>query len=282
MVETPLKVVILSGLPGAGKTYFAEHYADGYASVNERILNICFDRYDMKQLNVSPLIRDKIANTRPDTIILDGPWYTKESIAKLLNNVNKAISEKFIWSSTHTKYAMRHIDIIRFDGDESICRKNAETNDYVCPDHEYIDEPFIMDLHEKFGISRYKISIIPVPVEDWSHYKNTFEGYRLGNSDLLLSVSWITDGRDCDCWGACEPISPQCELKFEKFYELLYKICPSISEDEASIMLKDTCHQVSEKTEEDYYGSWTEDTYWVCDLKKLYSLLLERNLIKKD
>jgi len=280
MIGTPLKVIVTVGLPGSGKTYYTEHYHENHP--DEKVLPIYFDRYNMAELNIRQLIRQRLAQGYQETLILDGTWLTKDAIVKLLGLVNEAIEEKFVYSmyfrgQTHVRYEMRHIDIAYFPVNREACLKNTDDDSYndiienaIFDD---IDDAFISELHDRFGISKYKINITNIPVEDWSHYKDLFKSVRFGNHDYFSSEDWVTAGEEGDYNGDMTDLEPEQPKRFDKFYELISDICPNLSDDDKRKLFDECCYMIIDRTDEDYYGSWTEYACWRCDLKKLYALI---------
>lgn len=109
LTSTTPHVIIMVGIPGAGKTHFAEHFAKTFQApiVNTRSIGQAVD-LDLDTTNiVSNLLLEELLKTNK-TLIYEGPTDTKKQRAAISKKVTAAGYEPlFIWVQTESNEAKR-------------------------------------------------------------------------------------------------------------------------------------------------------------------------------
>ena len=99
-----------------------------------------------------------------------------------------------------------------------------------------------------------------------------------GRDGILMSERWSTGGTWGNCWGDSGTITAENPKEFVEFDRLLENVCPMITFLQYKRIYSE-CVTCENDYENDYYGGRETYAYWQCDLKKLYELLQELNLI---
>jgi hypothetical protein len=99
----------------------------------------------------------------------------------------------------------------------------------------------------------------------------------------MKSDTWCLGGTTGSCWGpekhTVSASTPP--TSFKEFDDVLERVCPNITFLQYKRIYN---HSVLSDTEHhsDYYGGSVEYGFYVCDLPKLYEMLVEMKLIKKE
>jgi len=287
-----IKVHILMGLPGSGKTTWAkEYYEKNHNKKGDKrlIIDICdldkiLEDYRMTYENMT--MRDVIQHvisrnmgsafrSRPyETIefeyIFDGLYTRMEEIDYTIDELRKAREES-------GSYATIDVIIHRWTPNIEFCLSNdsgrrEESSEITIKNAtvEYVD---VNPLIEKYGGN------FSFCVEVHEVIKATERQKFIGKyGKEIQSKSWTTGGMWGDCWGNEGSVSPEPVALFTELDEILLKVCPNLSYLEYKVMADKLIHQV-EKTSYGYYGSYEEYSYWTINTGELYDYLHEKNII---
>lgn len=91
---------------------------------------------------------------------------------------------------------------------------------------------------------------------------------------------WSLGGEGGNYLGKRWSISSEEQKEFVELDDFLIKVVPDISFLQYKRIFNHCVDKV-EWHEYDYYSSGTDETCWRCDMKKLYEMLKEMNLIKE-
>lgn len=112
-------------------------------------------------------------------------------------------------------------------------------------------------------------------------YEGIFEPLSAFNKfdGMLRSIDWTTGGTWGNCWGDKGEIDPEGQPEFEEFDKLVERVAPNISFMKYK-RLYNECVSVETYNEYDYYGGCCHKAYYICDLRKLYDMMVEMNVIE--
>lgn len=299
---------LLVGLPGSGKTYFATH---NFTSNNfgnhdgSMILSLDnFKEYDI--LDSKNLIEEILYNEIKkelchytnlyfyETVIqsnnidrlkicIDGLLITYENILKVIEICKKYLESKL--GTVKIKFCIH-----QWDENREICiyndkmRNRKESSEISIKNYPY-ENIYTYRLKEKFP--NIEFEKIDHKVVKSTLYEQVFEpkceiNYKTGKpSEYLCSESWSEGGTWGSCWsdslGTIEPDKPK---EFKEFDDFLLEVCPDISFLNYKYVLNN-CVEIEKWGTSDYYGGYEYSAKWKCNMRKLYEVLKERNLIKE-
>jgi hypothetical protein len=180
-----------------------------------------------------------------------------------------------IQTHPHQNYELI-FEIIWWGEDREACKWNdrgrRHVNSAITIDNAPFEQPS-QELALAFGIPENRI--VRKRVYRKPAWKVWAQENGLGNTDKLKSCSWSLGGTSGSCWdnelrhvsGEPQPAS------FSEFDSLLEQVCPNISFLAYKKLYNET---VTTETsgEGDYYGGYVEHACYVCDIAKLYELLV--------
>ncbi len=274
-------VTLLYGLPGSGKSTYAKTVADDKAYM-PKAASIDMDsiaKYIRKEYSSSniPL---KIANHlaqdavmklhHREHIIIDGLVTSNDSARRIFEAIKKEGEKEFkinfeiVWW-TPDREACAHNDQGRRRGTDSL---NTIAN---LP----FEEPS-PQLIQEFNVWVQRKEVVKKPQHKvWAVNNN------LGDVDFLESDTWSLGGTWRSGDGTTGTSSPgDLPTSFTEFDKLLEEVCPLITFLQYKKVYAATV-TVKQTSQSDYYGSETNYANYVCDLKKLYSMLIESGLVKE-
>ncbi|AEO93501.1 gp242 [Bacillus phage G] len=268
---------VMAGLPGSGKTTLANKFKaeqrrnlfiwniDKYSRRNElsgffREIHYDFDRYKYH--------------------VLDGLFLSNDDYAKLIDHLMR-------WDSIG-KNGNVEFEFYYFEPDIEACvwndrARGRSENAFVTIKNALVEKP---DLEQLVKLTNYPIRVIDCTVQradEFEVYYNSFKEHFNFYNDYLLSESWSKGGNWCDCWGS----DVECDYEedpdllpenFDGFIELMNNILPEMDE-KLKKELFDFTVDYYEDSESDYYGGTQHHKYFRCDLKELYRLLEEKELL---
>lgn len=278
------KVVLLWGLPGSGKTTYAKEQAEegvpkhsqknktsriDLDSIARGFLGSRRTEREIQELTIGE-IQNAIGSTysRADTVILDGLITTNQSADKILSLVTKYVGEDL------------DFEIVFWEEDRETCRFNdrgrRSKDSKITIDNMILEEPS-QNLLTKYKATMKKKKVVRKhPWQVWAAEQC------LGESGFLESDTWCLGGTWGNCWGDHGTVSstPQ-PASFREFDELLEKVCPNITFLQYK-NIHNECVTTKTTLEWDYYGGSSEYARYVCDVMKLYELLVEKKLIEPE
>jgi len=307
---------ILVGLPGSGKTYFAEsNFPNQHWNHLEKfhidldnckktgnfktdIFNALNDKkYAMQEIycrghynNVDICLDGLITTIEQIKSVMDVClYYMKTCAASYLNYKVKFVIHK--WNDDRETCMLNDIKRVK-DGVrehtstisiENIPFDKFDINDFKTyfDNNENISD-IIVKPHTVKKITTYDTIFYPLVSED----RNEYSGGRCRNENkpqktkYMYSESWSGGGTWGNCWGDTGEISGDDPNDFKEFDELLERLCPNITFLQYKKIYHE-CVDIETTYEHDYYGGSETIHRWRCDMEKLYKLLIEKNFIKE-
>ncbi len=279
---TQIKLTILWGLPGSGKTTYCEERGlnihncsmgttTGYINGDQIAKSAKNDPKQCREFLFDKL--ESLLYSKKTEVVLDGLFTTNEGVKSLIGEIEAKLGVKYK-ISYHIIWWPKNIDACLWN-DRGRRKINSEITIRNLP----FDEPNadLLGISQK-NIERKRIVKKPSFVI-WSAEAG-FSGFS-GDKNKLKSSCWSLGGTSGSCWGgSMSTVTPSPQpISFEEFDQLLEQTCPEISLLKYKNLYAKT---VTVETEgcSDYYGGYTTSAWYECDLEKLYSLLLEMNLIQ--
>ena len=302
---TVINIEILVGLPGSGKTHYAEEKHNEYLSnypcsqytkalgkrqVYPVILD--FDKYKGKYPDLVSILGnytyDEVFTFHQESLVIcDGLFLTNEAQEKLVKEWVDLFNEE----GGKNKSNKLNIKFVYFKENREGCLSNdsyreKERKADITIKHSPFEKPNIETIKEKFNQGNINFEIEEKEVYVMTKYEGTFKplrneywSKRLGK-DILASERWSTGGNVCDCWGGDYPVGPdKAPESFEEFDKLLEKYCPNVTFLKYKNIYS-SCVTIEEDHEDDYYGGREYYNTYCCDLKKLYEMLTELGYLK--
>lgn len=307
----PFEFHILMGLPGSGKTYWAEHNypTSNFCNYSGRMI-ISLDNYKDKENWISSALDEEFKNymdcchvEKVDACI-DGPLTTYKHLEKVIDEILIYMKDNCKWKQYGAgDYELSFI-IHQWDENRQACFHNDMYRNRSIKsgasiaffDYVNIDENFIKCLKkhlENFQI-QHNITLniklikkVEHMVEKSTLYEQKFEPacdnkWGHGNDPkgmYLYSEDWSLGGEWGNCWGDHGPVHGEPAKEFIEFDDFLEDIVPNITFLQYK-KIKNHCVEQIDWHESDYYSSGTDSACWRCDMRKLYDMLKEMNLIE--
>lgn len=266
------KVTILWGLPGSGKSTWADMVCDRRASNDAVRLDLdMINRYCTKESWDDPM-----RHVGQDTcgklnyhywVVIDGLITTHDLALKIMEAVTQHTKNKFTISW----------EIVYWNEDRDACLHNDQgrrgENCTESIKHLPLEAPSEQKL-KKFKPHIHRLDV----VRKAEHLRWAVKS-GLANSDTFESESWCLGGTTGSYMGTIHTVSPSAPpASFERFDDLMEEICPQMTFLQYK-KIYNQCVTVKESSSHDYYGGTTNYACYVCDVKKLHELLVAMNLI---
>ena len=268
-------IVFLWGLPGSGKTSYADELEN-----NKDVRVIDLDRicrhYKEKDLILKGLADEVICASSPlnRSIIIDGLVTTNNQLREIIDHITK-------WFKTWDYFTYEYsFSIVYWEEDRENCLLNdigrREVPSAISIKHMKFEKPDLSILKEVNDVKVmevYKQS----PAEKW--VKSLKINYDVPWSMMeLRSDDWSLGGTWGNCWGDSGTKDAELPLEFIELDNLLLNVCPNISFFLVK-KIKEECCNIETTNNHDYYGGYTQSAYHCCDLNKLYFILNKNKLI---
>ena len=283
-------VEILVGLPGSGKTYYAKEQGVRpdtifVNSLKETPRYICTDKEYCASRPISNIIHNHEFGYRImrrkhnwEHWIIDGLFLT--------NDVQHQVVEAIGEINKHADDIKLKIRFVYFKEDREACLyndrvRNREKLANITIEHADYEKPDIETLQKNFPKFEFEL------LEKEVHKMDVFESKFLTkgswrNENELRSDTWCLGGTWANCWGDGGKVSADMQLtEFKEFDDLLIDICPNITFLQYK-KLYNSLVTIETEYENDYYGGSTENAYYKCNLKDLYNMMVEMDLINEN
>lgn len=284
-MKTVKELHVLVGLPGSGKTTFANQFRDvtydeyGYSHTNYRAKKyadiIDYDAIykkvgftDKLEINKEKVLKMALPRLKYDIMILDGLFVTQKDVEWVLSVYldNPKFTERI---------TVEKIIVDSWIPDKEACLWNdrGRRNIGAAVSIQLLEQEKInvKQIEKRFGIKTklelHSIARKPeyrIFVEE-NNIKSVHEG------KYLDSATWCLGGEAWGWDGGKHNIGAEQPNNFDEFDELIEKICPTITFLQYKKLYKN-CVTMEEKDNSDYYSRTTEG-FWRCDLEKLWNML---------
>lgn len=310
----PFEFNILMGLPGSGKTYWAEHHypTSYFGNHNGKLIVSLDDHKDCKNKDkwIWEALDDEFINYMDSIFVdkvdvcIDGPLTTYEHLVKVIDDILSYMEKNCKWKHWGSGDYELTFNIHQWNEARNICFYNdmhrnrgvKSSTSIALFDYIYIDENYIKMLKKHLENFQTKNNVtlriktikkIEHMVEKSTLFEQKFEPVcdnKFGHGDdeqrtYMYSEDWCLGGEWGDCWGNHGVVDGQPSEEFVELDDFLEKIVPNISFLQYK-KIKNHCVEQIEWHEYDYYSSGTMRACWRCDMKKLYNMLKEMNLIE--
>jgi hypothetical protein len=246
-------LIILSGLPGSGKTRYAERLKD-----SSFIQIFSFDN------NPEPF---KDYDKHAETYVFDGLFLTNDAIIKVINDFDNNVSG--IWS-------IGKLEIHHWLEDRESCLVNDSTRPKERSASVIIkNAPFeYPDLDKIRGRVRFEIGSAVIVEEHVYKAPNFNEKIVSEFSEAIRSKEWCDGGTYGDYkgnYGTIEKEEPPKE--FKELEGILDKLTPEMTRKDYKEILE--LIQTKERKEQDYYGGVASYSWFEIDTRALFTKLEE-------
>ena len=271
---------ILCGLPGSGKTTWAEEKKKEFKETNK-----CFHRepdfaifyFDDFKTNTPDTLIYKLQDicNKKDNVIFDGLFINQNAIFNIVSESYKLCNKKIkniiieYWEENKENCIIN--DMYRGDEDSKLTINNLSMGSINV-------DKLKEDLLKKFpsiGIESCTINYHKIAKKSiYQFYKDKFK-----IEDKVYSQKWIISGESWNISGESWREDPEESCAFIEFDNLLMKMCPNILYFEGKQLYRLT---VSEEINEehDYYSNITYGQY-VCNIDKLIDYLIEKGYLNE-
>lgn len=281
-------LVILWGLPGSGKTTYAQELAPNhnqrYRSSDAVIVD--GDRYrsykgDAFINTIAGEIRDYANRVSTKCVILDCLLTTNADAIKLLLAIKEAMNANHPYRSPHNiNFNGLTIKVVWWKKDIASCLHNDRGRRQKDSTITIMNMPF-EEPSENF-LKDFVNDVVCKEVVRKPDWKVWSEENGCGHSHLMKSDEWSLGG-SCGCiGGGTYPVSAEPQpISFKEFDDVLERICPTITFMQYKKLYAD-CVRTETRGDSDYYGGSTEHACFVCDLEILYKGLVGLGAIKGE
>lgn len=279
-----VEINILMGLPGSGKSTWR---IKNTPSINDRFYgrhsSFCCDDYLWNENNtynygryktIPEIIKRNLDIDRDSEFVcIDGLFTTNAQIQEVIDTVHTCLprfrnDENFVIVIHHWKE------------DREACLFNDKYRRELSSATSIKNLPLEDPKDYKFE-SILEVKIVYHDVIRKNIYEGIFEPLTVYNglNGILTSNNWTTGGTWRDCWNNKGECTPDPQPEFEEFDRLVEKVAPNITFMKYK-KLYNECVTVETDHEYDYYGGCCHKAYYKCDLRKLYDMMVEMNVIE--
>lgn len=267
---------LLIGLPGSGKSYFVNQQGPGQYKVSlddykyislEEALKKSFDDAEVLMFDThqySHCYRN---------CYIDGLILNKKTVEKIISFANEYFNKYHKESEFESVNFVLHI----WNIDREACLHNDKLRSKTDINRKETSEITIKNANiedmEDLGYDIEKHEVKKVSMKD--------KILDFGYEGRLESEEWSGGGTWGDCWGDRGVIEPEDDPGFDKFDNLLARICPNITYLQYKVLFND-CVELEEYWDGDYYGGRELCKRYVCNLEYLYDRMIEMNLIEEN
>lgn len=262
---------VLMGLPGSGKTYWAEHYTRGKDFVKNVNLDTAPKKYTSPATTLDKHIQifsysKSYSMDYHNELILDGLFLTSTDVERILNIVEEQ------------KELVDNIIVHYWNEDRAKCLNNdkdrRKTSSTITINNGEFIKPNISELNRKYLQNITLQEHIIIPKSEYEQFKNDYNI----KADILKSDTWSNGGVSGNCWdNSMDSFGGDSPLEFTELDNLLEEIKPDIT----FLQYKEirSLADVDTNTEYGYYNSSESISNWEIDVKLLYDLLIDISIL---
>lgn len=277
------EIHILMGLPGSGKTTWrkrneALNGINGYSYCSldcDEYLIEDPDAYNYGRYSSIPEVIKRIFNIYVDRFMcIDGLITTNAQVKEIISLIHKKVQKE--------GYDNDNFIIVIHHWKEN--RENCLYNDKYRRDKSCKTSIMNLPLEDPNGYdfnSDIEVKIEYHDVIKKTIYEGEFEPISRNKDNILRSETWCSGGSWGDCWGNSGSCSTEEPVSFVELDNLLERICPNLTFLQYKKIERE-CVEVDTSYSYDYYGGCQHDSYYKCDLKKLYETMIEMGLITEN
>ena len=274
---------ILVGMPGSGKTTFANNNAN---FLNEKTNVEDFDKVFRKLKNENPdkpidieKVRNMVFNynTR-QVIVIDGLFLTQEDVEWALS--------VYLDSDYFKQYFdIKKVIVDYWIFDREAClwndRGRRNQNSIATIKSAKLEKPNIEQIEKRFGVPTKMVEHYVVRKSVYKLFADCMNIPLEEDNKYFYSDAWRTGG-ETSSWNSdrTSRMDAEAPCEFELFDEVMEKICPNITFLQYKKLYRE-CVRVDTRHQSDYYSWWDED-FHKCDIEKLFDMLLEMGYIKEN
>lgn len=278
-MKQKINLHIMMGLPGSGKTTFANNLIKHIG--NNKSLYVDMDSlrsayWYNQEATIFDLLRRNVGNIKKEhtDVIVDGLILTNLDVVNVINAVSNFAKETIV-------------KIYHWDEDRELCLKNdggrrdlSSSGTILNAKYEKIDMDYLRSELCNEGVSSIEVISKRIVLKPgWErHFRHSAT---VDEDGKIRSNKWCTGGAHGNCWNnGLSPVSAEDPVDFTALDDLLEELCPNITFLHYKKITK-ACVDTEHSYVPDYYGGGCSYNNWVCDLKKLYEVLDELGYITK-
>lgn len=298
----PFELHILMGLPGSGKTYWATHnYPTNYFlnHVGRMIVSLDDFKDDAQHMVHNALnveFKNYMQSCHVDKVdvCVDGPIFTYENLYKVIEDIVSYIRNNCFWKKrNYGDYSLSFV-IHQWNEDRETCvyndnkrnRNLKSTSTIKNQNYDIVDVNAIKNYLGEHNIEFNNVTKIDHMVEKTTLFQTRFEevcdNSYISHGDergrYMYSEEWSLGGEWGNCWGNKGVVEKENPKEFVELDDFLESIVPNISYLQYK-KIRNHCVDTVQWHEHDYYSSGTNYTCWRCDMRKMYDMLKQMNLI---
>lgn len=286
MSRTIKELHILVGLPGSGKTTFADTlkakferscFVIDFDKIYRNLKSVWGARNDEYRLNY---VRNQAIpySFVGEIIVADGLFLTQKDIIWLIDMFNKSdyFTKKYSVKKWIIDYWIPDIESCLWN-DKGRRRQNSE----ISITNLTIEKPNISEIEQNCDIHNVHLCVHSVkrkPRYVSMAVENGLDDARIKKGKFFESCSWSLGGEGRSWNGEPYYISPEAPCEFVELDNLLESIAPSLTFMHYKKLFR-RCVTLEERDSSDYY-SQSQEAYYLCNLEELYTFLEEHGYIQ--
>ena len=271
------KVFILMGLPGSGKTYFAKEYKRTHHRTsrnNFKDVHIVDVDDFTKNHKIEDIGNYFVIGDNKSTYIIDGLFLKNNDVISVVKSLKQ---------DTSLIYGIESITIHYWFPDREDCLYNdigrRKESSEITIRYAEIEKPDVERIKNEIHCPINVVNHTVIRKPEWKAAADNF-GIQVKNEKYLYSSEWCLGGTCGSCYSSeLSRISPdEPILEFLELDSLLEDICPKLTFIDYK-KIKNECVKTKTRSDRDYYGGCVEYAYLVCDIEKLFNILIELKYI---